>query len=89
MNASKCPACGNTFAAVRCPKCSYIGQSAEFAKGCPNCGFTEEPDSSKEGPDHEPRRTSSRGLSSAFYGLIGIILIAAVIILIILYSRIF
>ena len=99
MNASKCPSCGKSFAAVRCPKCSYVGQPGEFAKGCPNCGYSEDAAGpaprpagarfSGKGPGREPRSTSSRGLSSIFYTIVGFILLAAVILLIILYSRVF
>ncbi len=96
MNASKCPSCGKNFAAVRCPKCSYIGLPAEFAEGCPSCGFTEESPASErsqrirtEDSRRARNRTPSRGLSSIFYTIIGFILLAAIIILIILYSRIF
>ena len=100
MNASKCPSCGKNFSAVRCPKCSYVGQPGEFAKGCPNCGYSEEdvstpspkPEGAKasaQGPGREPGRSSSRGLSSIFYTIVGFILLAAIILLIILYSRVF
>lgn len=100
MNASKCPNCGKVFAAVRCPKCSYVGQPGEFVKGCPNCGYSEEAAagpppreagtrSPAKGTEGRPHRPSSRGLSSLFYTIVGFLLLAAVILLIVLYSRIF
>lgn len=34
-----CPHCGRFFEAVRCPVCSYVGESRDFIHGCPNCGY--------------------------------------------------
>ncbi|NIZ40126.1 zinc ribbon domain-containing protein [Entomospira entomophila] len=36
----KCPYCGVKFAGVRCPACQYHGTIADFANGCPSCGYT-------------------------------------------------
>ncbi len=38
-NAKVCPHCGRFFRAVRCPVCSFTGESMLFLKGCPNCGY--------------------------------------------------
>ncbi|MFW5743187.1 MAG: zinc ribbon domain-containing protein [Spirochaetota bacterium] len=38
-NAKVCPHCGRFFEAVRCPMCSYVGESRDFVHGCPNCGY--------------------------------------------------
>lgn len=38
-NAKVCPHCGRFFEAVRCPVCSYVGESRDFINGCPNCGY--------------------------------------------------
>jgi hypothetical protein len=38
-NAKVCPHCGRFFEAVRCPVCSYVGESGDFIQGCPNCGY--------------------------------------------------
>lgn len=38
-NAKVCPHCGRFFEAVRCPVCSYVGESGDFIHGCPNCGY--------------------------------------------------
>jgi uncharacterized membrane protein YvbJ len=37
--ASSCPSCGRRFLGVRCPECGREGRPAEFAKGCPDCGY--------------------------------------------------
>lgn len=37
--AKVCPHCGRFFEAVRCPVCSYVGESRDFVRGCPNCGY--------------------------------------------------
>lgn len=34
-----CPVCGKFFASVRCPKCGHTGASEDFKKGCPDCGY--------------------------------------------------
>jgi len=36
----KCPQCGRHFASVRCPACGFIGDTAQFKKGCPACGYS-------------------------------------------------
>jgi len=33
-----CPGCGRHFSAVRCPFCKFVGDEADFKKGCPSCG---------------------------------------------------
>lgn len=38
-NAKVCPHCGRFFRAVRCPVCSFTGESMLFLQGCPNCGY--------------------------------------------------
>lgn len=38
-SAKVCPHCGRFFTAVRCPSCSYVGESADFVNGCPSCGY--------------------------------------------------
>jgi hypothetical protein len=37
--ADTCPACGKTFAAVRCPQCGYEGKPSDFVRGCVVCGY--------------------------------------------------
>jgi hypothetical protein len=34
-----CPKCARFFTAVKCPKCGHSGDAAEFASGCPACGY--------------------------------------------------
>lgn len=38
-NAKFCKQCGKFFSAVRCPSCGATGNAADFAKGCPLCGY--------------------------------------------------
>jgi len=38
-NTGRCPHCGRFFKGVRCPKCHYVGESNDFLKGCPSCGY--------------------------------------------------
>lgn len=42
QNEKSCPHCGRYFASVKCPSCNYTGNSREFTKGCPNCGYAME-----------------------------------------------
>jgi predicted RNA-binding Zn-ribbon protein involved in translation (DUF1610 family) len=39
LRAKRCPRCGRFFASVRCPSCGFTGDEAQFAKGCPSCGY--------------------------------------------------
>jgi len=34
-----CPSCGRSFQGVRCSRCKRAGQIADFAHGCPDCGY--------------------------------------------------
>jgi predicted amidophosphoribosyltransferase len=40
-DAPLCPYCGRFFSSVRCPKCGFSGDVAEFDSGCPVCGYAE------------------------------------------------
>jgi predicted amidophosphoribosyltransferase len=44
-----CPHCGSFFSQVRCPVCSFEGESHLFRQGCPSCGFA-----SKDQPEAKP-----------------------------------
>lgn len=35
----RCPRCGKNFTSVKCPRCSFQGEVADFADGCPACGY--------------------------------------------------
>jgi hypothetical protein len=48
--ADRCPACGKTFAAVRCPQCGYEGRPSEFMQGCKVCGYMAEPGGKEKRP---------------------------------------
>ncbi len=43
QHAKFCPKCGRFFASVKCPNCGKIGESSEFSKGCPKCGYAVTP----------------------------------------------
>lgn len=38
-NDKTCPICGKFFASVKCPNCGRVGNTEEFATGCPSCGY--------------------------------------------------
>ena len=40
-NSKICPHCARFFTSVKCPKCGYGGEVAEFDSGCPVCGYAE------------------------------------------------
>ncbi|MFP4113665.1 MAG: double zinc ribbon domain-containing protein [Spirochaetota bacterium] len=57
--AKVCPHCGRFFEAVRCPVCSYVGESRDFVHGCPNCGYAGGDAGAEHGfeqVDYEPER---------------------------------
>jgi len=81
-NAAVCPYCGSSFAAVRCPKCSYEGKPPEFRDGCPSCGYM---------MSQEVRVTAAptpkRGqtfMSQRFYRISGLVLLVLFAVLIVL-----
>ena len=43
LHARRCPSCGKTFDAVKCPRCSHLGPPAEFSDGCPRCRYLATP----------------------------------------------
>ena len=38
-NARLCKNCGKFFISVRCPNCGATGNTKDFEKGCPHCGY--------------------------------------------------
>ena len=42
-NAKVCKKCGKFFISVRCPGCGKTGNSKDFEKGCPFCGYAASP----------------------------------------------
>ncbi len=40
-NAKFCKKCGKFFISVRCPSCGKTGNSKDFKKGCPACGYAQ------------------------------------------------
>ena len=42
-SAESCPGCGRLFSSIRCPVCSLTGGEADFAAGCPACGYSATP----------------------------------------------
>ena len=67
-NAKVCPHCGRFFEAVRCPVCSYVGESRDFVSGCPNCGYAGGSSGSESGfeqveyHDQEPASATCGGV---------------------------
>lgn len=41
-----CPGCGQYFSSVRCPVCSFTGDTELFKEKCPKCGYAGEAESS-------------------------------------------
>jgi hypothetical protein len=54
----RCPSCGKTFTAVKCPRCGFEGGAKRFAGGCPVCGYLNivPPESPDGGPRKPPAR---------------------------------
>jgi hypothetical protein len=42
LDTDYCPYCKKLFFSVMCPICKYEGKAAEFARGCPACGYLKE-----------------------------------------------
>ena len=42
-DAKECPKCGRVFSSVVCSSCGYSGAGSEFVRGCPKCGYSEQP----------------------------------------------
>jgi predicted RNA-binding Zn-ribbon protein involved in translation (DUF1610 family) len=92
----KCPSCGKTFTAVRCPRCGFEGGAKQFARGCPECGYL-----NVVPPVDQPRKTRPRvrafsmprfRLSIRFYRialllLVGLLIALVAVLVIILVGR--
>jgi predicted RNA-binding Zn-ribbon protein involved in translation (DUF1610 family) len=70
-----CPTCGKTFTAVRCPRCGFEGDSKQFMRGCPECGYLNVVPPAGEGADTTPaagprkKRTGVRAYSLPRFNL--------------------
>ena len=83
---AKCPSCGKTFAAVRCPRCGYEGPPADFVRGCRLCGYMSvNPEERKGSAAARPRRQLS--ISPLFARVAGGILAALLVALLVLMLR--
>ena len=91
----KCPSCGKTFTAVRCPRCGFEGGAKQFARGCPACGYLNVIPPEGEGADvpsvAQPRKTRPRvrafsmprfRLSTRFYRIALLLLVGLLIALV-------
>jgi hypothetical protein len=92
--ARRCPGCGRHFTSVKCPECGFEGRAADFAEGCPSCGYLQGP--RKAGSQPQPgrgprRRPGGRPLSPRFYRaaviVLGCLLAAALGLLVFVYFR--
>ena len=48
QNEKACRHCGRFFASVRCPNCGYTGDETSFKNGCPACGYSASPNKQAE-----------------------------------------
>ncbi len=89
-----CPKCGRYFSAVKCPRCAYSGEAEQFASGCPQCGYLA-PNFPLTGSggragsssmSNRPRRRN-RPLPLWVYNSLSILLLIALVVLLIVYSR--
>ncbi len=91
----KCPSCGKTFTAVRCPRCGFEGGAKQFARGCPECGYLNVVPPAGEGagdpPAARPRKIRPRTrafslprfkLSTRFYRIALFLLVGLLIALV-------
>jgi predicted RNA-binding Zn-ribbon protein involved in translation (DUF1610 family) len=84
-----CPGCGLSFSAIRCPTCDYQGSAREFSGGCPACGYLV--DLQRRGPGSPApllppavMKLRSPALSTGFYRILGVALVAILIGLLVL-----
>ncbi len=84
QGAVSCPKCGSRFTAVRCPQCGFEGREQDFRTGCPSCGYMMEigPADPAAVPAESPTRKRVT-LPAWFYSVAGIVLAAAVVVLLI------
>ncbi|MDR0449785.1 MAG: zinc ribbon domain-containing protein [Treponema sp.] len=63
----KCPRCGRFFASIRCPRCGFTGADADFAAGCPACGYSSMPGAEggkypeERRPGEKPKKLQAAG----------------------------
>ena len=86
-NKDKCPHCGRFFKGVRCPKCFYVGETEDFTKGCPSCGYLGD-ESENNISDLKENTKKPKNIPSWFLMGAAIFLSLAVIILLVVLLRI-
>ena len=85
-NKGKCPHCGRFFKGVRCPKCFYIGESDDFLKGCPSCGYLGD-EAENNNIDIKTKKQKSKNLPLWFWMSAAVILsLGAIVIIYILLT---
>ena len=94
--ARRCPGCGKNFTSVKCPECGFEGGVADFADGCPSCGYLQGPSKGgirmRSGRSGQPRRQPrSRPLSRRFYRVsmivLACLLAGSIGLLVLVYAR--
>lgn len=89
--ASNCPSCGMPFSAVKCPRCSFVGEAGLFEDGCPSCGYTAasfDTGKLRQAPQvaGRSREYPKKGAPGWFYWLLGGILIVLLVVFIVTLS---
>ncbi|MCL2792392.1 MAG: hypothetical protein FWD87_04805 [Spirochaetaceae bacterium] len=83
----KCPHCGRFFKGVRCPKCFYVGESDDFLKGCPSCGYLEDEMNNANSSEAKKKDKNSSRLPLWFLLLSSGFLVIIIIIIINIFLR--
>jgi predicted RNA-binding Zn-ribbon protein involved in translation (DUF1610 family) len=88
--AASCPRCHRVFSSVRCPKCGFMGEPADFRSGCPTCGYLQATEqlsgAARPAGSSPPAKKSFLSRASSRVAIIGL-LVALAVLVVVLFLR--
>jgi uncharacterized membrane protein YvbJ len=86
--AASCPHCHRVFSSVRCPKCGFMGEAADFRSGCPTCGYLQATEqlvgAARSTAATPPAKKSFLSRASSRVAIVGLLVALVVLVLVLL-----
>lgn len=86
LSRGKCPSCGQSFIAVRCPECGFEDRPHLFKNGCPICGYLSPQPKTNGIPVAEKKPTPT--IPPWVFKVLGVVLAVAILVLLIIFLKI-